>query len=104
MIPTNMKLASHKSTSKYKSSDVTYIILSIDMVSMIISQKQPSLIFLKKGAAAPYNLGQREYNLAPQAPQLTNSSYVRFFRLAQVLKSRWEWLEEGCDRLKKESR
>jgi hypothetical protein len=82
-----MKLASHRSTSKYKSSDITCIILSIDMVSMIISQKQPSLIFLKKGAAAPYNLGWREYNLAPQ---LTNSSYVRFFRLAQVIKSRWE--------------
>jgi hypothetical protein len=58
MIPPNMKLASHESTSKYESSDITYIILSIDIVSMIISQKLPSLIFLKNGAS--YNLGRRD--------------------------------------------
>jgi hypothetical protein len=43
----NMKLASHESTSKYESGDITCIILSIDMVSIIISKKLPSLIFLK---------------------------------------------------------
>lgn len=44
---------------KYKSSDITYVILSICMVSIIISQKLPSLIFLK--IRVLYNLGQREY-------------------------------------------
>ncbi len=54
-----MKLAPHESTLKYKSSDITCIIISIDIVSMIISQKVSNLIFLKKWA--PYNLGRREY-------------------------------------------
>jgi hypothetical protein len=59
MIPTNMKLASHESTLKYEYSEITCIILSIDMVSMIISQKLPGLIFLKK--RVPYNyLGRME--------------------------------------------
>jgi hypothetical protein len=44
-----MKLASHKCTSKYESSDITCIIHSIDIVSMIIGQKLPNMFFLKKG-------------------------------------------------------
>ena len=49
MILINIKLVSHESASMYESSDIACIILSIDIVSMIISQKLPSLIFLKKG-------------------------------------------------------
>ena len=54
-----MKLASHENTLKYKYSDITYIILSIDIVSMIISKKISSLIFLKNRAI--YNLVRTEY-------------------------------------------
>ena len=59
MLLTNMKLALHESTLKYESSDITCIILSIYMVSVIVSQKLSGLIFLKK--RAPYILGWREY-------------------------------------------
>lgn len=56
MFPTNMKLASQESISKYKSSHITCIILSIDVLS---SQKLLSLNFVKMGA--PYDLGRSEY-------------------------------------------
>ncbi len=62
--PMNMKLASYVSASKYKSSDITYIIIIIDVVSMIISQKLPTLILKKNGA--PNNLGWEEDQLVYQ--------------------------------------
>ena len=34
---TNMKFSLHKNTLKYKYSDITYIILSVDIINMIIS-------------------------------------------------------------------
>lgn len=54
MVLINIKLASHKSTLKYKFSDITCIILIIDIVivSMIISKKLPSLIFFLINADA----------------------------------------------------
>lgn len=51
IFPMNMELTSYENTSKYEYSNITCIILSIYMVSMIISQKLLNLIF------TPYNVG-----------------------------------------------
>lgn len=59
ILSTNMKLTSHENALKYKSNDITCIILITYIVTMIISKKISSLIFLKK--MVPYNLGRREY-------------------------------------------
>lgn len=59
MSSTTIKLLSHENVLKYESNDITYIILGVDIVSVIISQKLLSLIFLK--IRVLYNLGQREY-------------------------------------------
>ncbi len=73
-----MKLASHENTLKYESSDIICIIRSIDIVSMIISQKLLSLIFIKKGAS--YNLSRREYYVEESYPvvfkQAINHAYI----------------------------
>ena len=42
MFPTNMILASNESNIKYEYSDITYIIFSINMISIIITKRLAS--------------------------------------------------------------
>ena len=68
---------SHESILKYKYNDITFIILNLEIVSIIISKKIRSLIFLK--TRPPYYLEWREYMLGIIIQVIDKSTKIKLY-------------------------